>query len=73
MMDSLKILIDALREELEQYGEMLARLDEQQEYAMQTNRGLIKNVKNPTKIGAQLRSQTNALRLATRKCRSPTP
>jgi len=34
MMDSLKILIDALREELEQYGEMLARLDEQQEYAM---------------------------------------
>jgi flagellar biosynthesis/type III secretory pathway chaperone len=34
MMDTLNDLIHALREELEQYGEMLARLDEQQEYAM---------------------------------------
>ena len=31
---SLNKLIAALREELQQYGEMLARLDEQQEYAM---------------------------------------
>jgi hypothetical protein len=34
MMDILNDLIHALRDELEQYGEMLARLDEQQEYAM---------------------------------------
>jgi hypothetical protein len=34
MKDSLNKVIAALREELQQYGEMLARLDEQQEYAM---------------------------------------
>jgi hypothetical protein len=34
MKESLNNVIAALREELQQYGEMLARLDEQQEYAM---------------------------------------
>jgi flagellar biosynthesis/type III secretory pathway chaperone len=34
MIDSLKSLIASLREELQQYGEMLARLDEQQEHVM---------------------------------------
>ena len=34
MTQDLNKLINALREELEQYGEMLARLDEQQEFAM---------------------------------------
>jgi hypothetical protein len=32
MNEALEKLIDALREELQQYGEMLARLDQQQEY-----------------------------------------
>lgn len=35
MTDSLQQLIQALREELQQYGEMLARLDRQQEYVTQ--------------------------------------
>jgi len=39
MKDSLNKVIAALREELEQYGEMLARLDEQQEYAMRRAAG----------------------------------
>jgi flagellar biosynthesis/type III secretory pathway chaperone len=34
MIDSLEQLVHALREELQQYGEMLARLDEQQELVM---------------------------------------
>jgi sugar-specific transcriptional regulator TrmB len=34
MTDSLEQLVHALREELQQYGEMLARLDEQQELVM---------------------------------------
>ena len=34
MMDSLPLLIAALREELQQYGEMLARLDHQQDCVM---------------------------------------
>ena len=34
MMDILERLIRALREELQQYGEMLARLDDQQEFVM---------------------------------------
>lgn len=34
MIDTLKNLIAALREELQQYGEMLARLDEQQDHVM---------------------------------------
>ena len=32
MMKSIKLLIDALRDELQNYGEMLAMLDRQQEY-----------------------------------------
>ena len=35
MMEVLQNLIEALREELQQYGEMLARLDHQQELVMQ--------------------------------------
>lgn len=34
MTDSLEQLVDSLREELQQYGEMLARLDDQQELVM---------------------------------------
>jgi hypothetical protein len=34
MIDPLKALIEALRQELQQYGEMLARLDQQQESIM---------------------------------------
>lgn len=34
MNDALEKLIQALRDELQQYGEMLARLDQQQEYVM---------------------------------------
>jgi flagellar biosynthesis/type III secretory pathway chaperone len=34
MIEQLRKVIDGLREELKQYGEMLARLDEQQDYVM---------------------------------------
>lgn len=60
MIESLQNLIHALREELQQYGEMLARLDQQQEFV--TRRVPDELLSSTAEVEAQSRSIQNARR-----------
>ena len=62
MNEALEKLIHALREELQQYGEMLARLDQQQEHVMtRTSENLLE-----TTAGIEVQSQAMQLTRKTR-------